>query len=211
MKKKSRCLANRNCQAEIQIGKFMRALSISFLAAIVVLGTSGCHSHGPTAAQIIEKLQTKVLAQEIEINKWQTSRELGTSILRDIAAAAIDLVTSKPKNQRLLRLIVSGGITIRLNNGTPEKPLTVNHIVISVVTPTPEESLNFAIPADAIPEDISRIKAMEGIYQANKIRLEQTRSWLVMFDRLCRDLLELAKTDPDAKRLVLKYNIAFRI
>jgi hypothetical protein len=90
--------------------------SICLVLSILVLlqGESGISLQGAVSKQQIE-LQTEVQKRQDEINRGTQSQQIGTNLLKDIAAASIDPNTGATKNEKLKELLTKNGITVTVN------------------------------------------------------------------------------------------------
>lgn len=97
---------------------------ICLVLSIVVFwqGQSSSALRGTVQQRQID-IQTEVQKRQEEINRGGQSQQIGTSLLKDIAAAAVNPATGETKNQKLKDLLTRNGINIQVNqpSATPAR------------------------------------------------------------------------------------------
>lgn len=94
--------------------------SISLVLSIVVIwqGQSSISLQNQVQQKQIE-LQTEVQKRQDEINRGNQSQQIGTNLLKDIAAASYDPAKGTVKNEKLKDLLTKNGITVTVNQPSP--------------------------------------------------------------------------------------------
>ena len=88
---------------------------------ILLLGKSGTSMQTTVQQRQIE-IQAEVQKKQEDINKGGQSQQIGTKLLQDIAAAAIDSSNGKVKNEKLNTLLKNNGITVTVNQNPNSQP-----------------------------------------------------------------------------------------
>jgi predicted Holliday junction resolvase-like endonuclease len=93
--------------------------SISLVLSIVVIwqGQSGISLQNLVQQKQIE-LQTEVQKRQEEVNRGIQSQQIGTNLLKDIAAASYDATKGTVRNEKLKDLLTKNGITVNVNQPT---------------------------------------------------------------------------------------------
>lgn len=161
-----------------------------------------------TAPQIIEKLEAHIAGQQTIINapKTKQARDFIQKIAADVAALAVDKDSGKVLNQKLLDLLSSQGISVTTKDGKVINP-SKDPGRASIES---QESLpQIGIPENATPEEKAKIN---DLLQASKALVQQVvdaKRALPNLQAIAVGLYQLSDKDPDARKMVEKYNIKY--
>jgi len=194
-----------------------KRLSLILLASVVVqigLIPAECQTPKPAPAgaepslqniRLLQKLEIEVIRQEGEIQKGIQVGQIYNALIKDLAGVAIS-AKGEVKDDKMQKLLAENGVTINIPNTNASFP--------SVATPTPkpvdmpaDDPAKYA-PVGTIPQDMREdFDYMEQVRKANVKAIQQSKTLQAALEKLVNDVLELSKTDADAKALVEKYHI----
>ena len=83
-------------------------VSVALGAACLVLSIASV-----SMGQSNQRLQLEAQGQQMEINKGNTSQQIGTNILRDMAQSAV-------KNEKMKAVLAKNGFNVQVTPSTPE-------------------------------------------------------------------------------------------
>lgn len=103
----------------MKLSEFLITLALASVClvlsiAVIWTGQSAISLNASVQTRITE-IQTKAQQLQLEINRGAQSQQIGTNILKDIAATAVNPATGATRNEKLKDLLTRNGINVQFN------------------------------------------------------------------------------------------------
>lgn len=107
--------------SEFLVTLALASICLVLSIAVIWQGQSSISLNASVQSRIAE-IQSQAQQRQLEINRGAQSQQIGTNILRDIAAATYN-ANGSVKNEKLKDLLTRNGISVTVNQN-PQNPST---------------------------------------------------------------------------------------